>query len=212
MPTLLNKAGRRLFRLGDRFGVHVVPDHYYVPLASPRALRASKDRWNRPVDVGHLPMTLDGQRGFLRTQIAPFKAEYEGNRVYRQAAAKSAGPGYGFIEAQALHGFVRATKPRRIVEVGSGVSTFCMLEAARLNEAEDGIACAITCVEPYPHEPLRAEPVTLVAKKVEELDLELFDQLEAGDLLFIDSTHAFVRAATSRASTSRSSRGSSRAC
>jgi predicted O-methyltransferase YrrM len=189
-PRFLKNASQWLFELGQIFGLFIIPNHYYVPVTSTRTLRATRSRWNNPVDVSNLPMSLESQREFLLQRIAPFQHEYAGNQVYNQALAQSVGPGYGFIEAEALHGFVRAMKPSRIIEVGSGVSTFCMLHATRMNEAEGAPPCAITCVEPYPRAALRAQPVSLVEEKVEEVDLNQFDQLNAGDLLFIDSSHA----------------------
>ena len=52
----------------------------------------------------------------------------------------------------------------------------------------------ITFIEPYP-ELLQTltgpeeQRVTLVPKPVQEVDTSVFEQLEAGDILFIDSTH-----------------------
>jgi hypothetical protein len=74
-------------------------------------------------------------------------------------------------------------RPARIVEVGGGVSTAIMAAAA-------GPETQITTIEPYPSPALRSlarvelreEPSQLVPQSV-------FDQLRAGDLLFVDSTH-----------------------
>jgi predicted O-methyltransferase YrrM len=191
VAKLLKNASKHLFELGQKFNVLVVPNHYYVPLASTRALRETRSRWNRPVDTRYLPMDLASQVEFLRDNIAPYEPEYRNNTTFKEAVERSAGPGYGYIEAQALHGVLRWLKPRRIIEIGSGVSTLCALHAVRMNEADGAPACEITCVEPYPRDLLRKQPIRLLVEKVEEVDIALFDELEAGDLLFIDSSHAF---------------------
>ena len=99
-------------------------------------------------------------------------------------------PGFGYIEAECLHGFLRHHKPRRIIEIGSGVSTYCALHAADMN-AREGSPATITCVEPYPSDFIRTvKGIDLVERRAEQLDPAFFDQLEAGDFLFIDSTHA----------------------
>ena len=49
-----------------------------------------------------------------------------------------------------------------------------------------------TCIEPYPRAFLtdRIEGISdLIVEKVEDVQIGLFDQLEEGDFLFIDSSH-----------------------
>ena len=98
---------------------------------------------------------------------------------------RKAGPGYGPMEAQALHGLLRSLQPSRVVEVGSGVSTWCMVDATKRNERPS----AITCIEPHPRPWLREAPVTLVDAPVQECPFTLFEQLGADDFLFIDCSH-----------------------
>jgi hypothetical protein len=53
-------------------------------------------------------------------------------------------------------------------------------------------ACALHCIEPYPRAFLRAGIPGIASvdeRPVQEVPLEFFDQLEAGDVLFIDSSH-----------------------
>lgn len=180
-----------VFDFGQIFNVFILPKHYYAPISATRTLRANTASWNHPIDIRFLPLSDATQRNVLTTWIAPFAPEYRGNRIYRDAVQKLAGPGYGPIEAQCLHGFIRKVRPKRIIEVGSGVSTMCMLAAVELNVRDGGPPCQLTCIEPNPSPLLRSAQVTLLDRPVEDVDLSLFDQLEAGDLLFIDSTHAF---------------------
>ncbi len=189
LRTGTKRAMLQVHEAGSRMGLFVLPKHYYVPLPDLRELRRTRARWARRSEMPGVLVDLDAQQRTLERLVLPFQAEYRDNRAYHAAVAGACGPGFGPIEAQALHGFVRGTKPARIIEVGSGVSTFCMLDALRLNEAE-GRPSAITCVEPYPSEWLQQAPVTLARQRVEDVDVALFQTLEAGDLLFIDSTHA----------------------
>ena len=174
---------------GSRVGLIVLPKHYYVPFPDLRQLRQTRPRWAKRSQMRGVAVDLDQQIEALHTLVQPFESEYRGNARFREATQNAFGPGFGYIEAQALHGFLRATKPARIIEVGSGVSTHCMLAATSQNAAE-GAPTSITCVEPFPSTWLRSAPVRLVQEKVEDVDLGLFDELTAGDFLFIDSTHA----------------------
>ena len=87
---------------------------------------------------------------------------------------------------------LRHVQPRRVVEVGSGYSSAMMLDTAEgwLDPDVD-----ITFIEPY-DELLRSllrpgddERVTILDSAVQDVDLVVFTRLEAGDILFIDSTH-----------------------
>ena len=110
-------------------------------------------------------MSLKDQQKVLVEWIRPFEREYPGNMTFLKATKDGFGPGYGYIEAQALHGFLRTTKPRRMIEIGSGVSTSCMLNAAGFNKEETGISCDITCIEPNPFAALRSVDLEQRASK-----------------------------------------------
>jgi hypothetical protein len=84
---------------------------------------------------------------------------------------------------------INAVRPKRIIEVGSGFSTACMLDTAD----ELSLALEITCIEP---DPVRlkgllrsSDRVELLECPVQDVDISLFSKLEADDILFIDSTH-----------------------
>jgi len=89
-------------------------------------------------------------------------------------------------DAALLYGLVRHLQPHRFIEVGCGWSTTVTRRAI----ADGGLDAALTCIEPYPRPFVRAfEGIELRVEKVEHTPLEVFDALEAGDVLFIDSSH-----------------------
>lgn len=93
-------------------------------------------------------------------------------------------------DAEYLYNTIRFLKPRRIFEIGSGNSTLMVIRATRKNVEEDsGYSCQHVCIEPYEMPWLEKTGVTVVRKKIEDVGLELFADLEEGDLLFIDSSH-----------------------
>ncbi len=104
---------------------------------------------------------------------------------------------HGWVESQALHAVLRRLKPRRIIEVGSGVSTHCISQALALNERDGTPATELTSIEPYPSDRLRAMTnVRLIEKPVQEVPLDVFSSLGAGDMLFIDSLTLYGPAVT----------------
>lgn len=89
------------------------------------------------------------------------------------------------LDAAAAYAIVRKTKPKRIVEVGSGHSTRFLARAV----ADGGLATEITCIDPEPRAKIDGLPVKRLRVPVQTAGLSQYDRLEPGDILFIDSSH-----------------------
>jgi hypothetical protein len=170
-----------------RIGVLPIRRHYYEPyvcradlqhdLAAERALPGID--WNIPQQLQFLSrLTYAGE---LPDLLAPRTSKLEfrlGNGSFDSG------------DAEYLYQFVRACKPARIFEVGSGQSTLIARRAILKNQQElPGYTCRHLCIEPFEAPWLESAGVTTVREKVEDLDRKLFQELQSGDLLFIDSSH-----------------------
>lgn len=92
------------------------------------------------------------------------------------------------LDAAVAYVLVRETKPRRIVETGSGHSTRFMARAVR-----DGAGTtAITAIDPAPRAAINDLGVEVIRKTVARAGVAPFADLEAGDILFIDSSHIMM--------------------
>ena len=89
------------------------------------------------------------------------------------------------LDAATAYAIVRKTRPRRIVEVGSGHSTRFMARAV----ADGGLDTAITSIDPEPRASIEGLDVRYVRSPAQSTPLALFRALQAGDILFIDSSH-----------------------
>jgi hypothetical protein len=89
------------------------------------------------------------------------------------------------LDAVAAYTLVRREKPRRIVEIGSGHSTRFMAQAIQ----DGGLATRITCIDPAPRATLKQLNVEHRQSLLRDADPAVFGMLEAGDILFIDSSH-----------------------
>jgi predicted O-methyltransferase YrrM len=89
------------------------------------------------------------------------------------------------LDAAAAYAVVRGTAPRRIVEIGSGHSTRFMARAV----ADGGLATQILCVDPAPRASLASLGVTHRPRVFGDADIPDIAALQAGDILFIDSSH-----------------------
>ena len=170
----------RIFKFGLRFKLIILPDHYYVPVSN--ILDLDKDRsWQKKSSLEGIKIDLKNQLENIKKTVLPFKEEYKNGELYNEAKKLNAGPGYGVIEAQALYGVIKYYSPKKIIEIGSGVSTYIMQNAGAKN---------IICVEPYPSNFLKKNTnIKLIKKKLQHCDEKVFQDLSHGDFLFIDSTH-----------------------
>lgn len=167
------------------------PGHYHSPIPDPGDLIQRQDRiWALREELTGVDMRVSAQLDLLerlRPQVASIDYPVEA-----PAASDCYFYGNGMfqvLDAEFLYGALCLWQPRRVVEVGSGYSSLVM---ADVNRRLFGNAIDITCVEPYPRDFLRSgvDGITrLVPSRLEETDPALFAQLEAGDLLFIDSSH-----------------------
>jgi hypothetical protein len=87
------------------------------------------------------------------------------------------------LDAAAAYAVIRATKPRRIVEVGSGHSTRFMARAV----ADGRLETRITAIDPAPRASLAGLDIEWLQSPVQRVPA--FPALGAGDILFIDSSH-----------------------
>lgn len=185
----LKKVFLTIHKIGLRIGVVILPRHYYVAVPDLNKLRRTRHLWAHRSELPGVATDLDRQVQCLQEICVPFESEYRGNTPFKEATASHFGLGFGYIEAQALYGVIRHFKPKAIVEVGSGVSTYCSLAAIARNEADTDESCEITCVEPHPSAWLKQQKVNLIPTEVQEVPLQIFEQLSGRDLLFIDSSH-----------------------
>jgi hypothetical protein len=163
---------------------------YYSPLPDLRRLQKNRDRWSRPSDLAGLEFDLTHMKGIWKSVAESYLGEFEALPSYADLMKESYGEGYTPLDAMTLYFLLRHHRPRHYMEVGAGLSTYYASCAARLNAAQ-GQPMAITCIEPFPHEKLRSlAGINLIEKDVQEVDCTLFEKLGAGDVLFIDSTHA----------------------
>jgi predicted O-methyltransferase YrrM len=88
------------------------------------------------------------------------------------------------LDAAAAYAIVRLTRPRRIVEVGSGHSTRFLARAV----SDGALGTEIISIDPEPRAALPAL-VRWLPTPVQACDVHLFQSLAPGDILFIDSSH-----------------------
>jgi hypothetical protein len=170
-----------------RIGVMPVRNHYYEPWVDESML-------DRPLDEDRRLVGVDlNDSGQLQTLAACTFAD----DLENIEDPKGTPLGYrfhnGMFEAgdsELLYSLIRARKPARVYEIGSGNSTLIARKAIAAAQKDDpSYQCEHVCVEPYEADWLEKTGIRIVRERAEKLGTEFFSTLQAGDLLFIDSSH-----------------------
>lgn len=183
------RGAQRFFGL---LGYNVVKrKDYYSTLPVLAEIEQTRERWDRPSALAGLDIDVPAMGVLLDKLADRWEDEFvDGTGDYLANTRRGFGPGYPRFDARTLYYLLREHKPARYLEVGSGLSTYYASLAAKRN-ADEGSPLQITCIEPYPFDSLRTLPdFELVEGFVQDVPVERFAELEAGDVLFIDSSHA----------------------
>lgn len=170
------------------------PGHFYSPIVDREYIRAHEQHiWSTNDALLGVDVNDSSHVHILRTIFPRFIRDFD---YPEQAKDSDALQGFyvnnsqfSWLDPRTLFVLFREWRPARVIEVGSGYSSLLMADVNRrfLNGA-----CDITCIEPFPRPFLvRGVPgiARLLTTMVQDVPLSLFEQLNRGDVLFIDSSH-----------------------
>lgn len=172
----------------DQHGYHLLRHNYYLPLPEQADFNHIKNSGLVGVDMN------DDQALALLEILNLYKSEFNAfpaDKTDDPLQFYLVNGSYMAIDGNVYYSLIRHYKPRRVVEIGSGNSTILAATAIRKNLAEGGSETELISIEPYPNERLKQIPEVkrLIVDKVQNIGLDFFAELQAGDILFIDSTH-----------------------
>jgi hypothetical protein len=179
-----------------RTGYALVPTARYAVVARdfnnplPDVERLDTGFWDTPRSMLGVDLAIGEATELLTDRLAPYVREFE--RPADRPGYVFATSTYGIVDAEILYAVVRWLKPRVVVELGSGASSHFIQMAARRN-AGDGHALEHRIFDPYPFTASAlgtVEGPVVTEVRAEELDpAALTGLLDAGDVLFVDTTH-----------------------
>jgi len=172
-------------RLAERLGYTLIARGPSSPLPD---APPGDPLWSRRSPLADSAFDLDAQLTMIR-KLSPFIEEFA--RDVRGHGFELWNRLYQAGDSEVLYALVRHLKPRRLLEIGSGNSTRVSAAACAANERE-GTTTQLVAVDPQPRVEIGDQVDGLA--RFERIDcrllpLERFDELEAGDILFIDTTH-----------------------
>lgn len=146
------------------------------------------------LDVSNIELNVEGQKSLLEEMtnlskdidFEDLKEDIKDNKHY-YFKNEWFGEGDGMF----LNMFLRKFQPKKIIEIGSGFSTAMMLDTYKYYLKKD---IDLTCIEPYPdrlYELVQeSDKLQIIDKQLQDISYEsITNELNVGDLLFIDSTH-----------------------
>ncbi|NWJ48675.1 MAG: class I SAM-dependent methyltransferase [Chloroflexi bacterium] len=168
--------------------------HFYSPFPAVEEIKQQEaeifDKANKHLpaielnEPAQVALLLELSRYFSDWPFSPDKSEnlryYQNNDFF------------GHWDALSLYSILRHLKPPKLFEIGSGFSSALMLDT---NELFLDNSIELTFIEPYPERLLlllgeeEKKRIRLFQQKLQDVPLDKFRELEAGDILFIDSTH-----------------------
>jgi predicted O-methyltransferase YrrM len=174
---------------------NVPAGHFYSPIVLVEDVKKRESEiWkNREIDnINGINLKTDDQIELLGNFTKyyaelPFKSDKQHNIRYQFENIY-----YSYTDGIILYSMIRHFKPKRIIEIGSGFSSALMLDTNELffdNQIE------LTFIEPYPirlyslMKQSDKDNTIVIESDVQSISLDVFSKLQAGDILFIDSTH-----------------------
>lgn len=169
--------------------------HFYSPIISIEDIKKRETEIWKNVDTdGILGINLrtEEQKELVKQftlyyNDIPFKDEKQNDiRYYFKNEY------YSYTDAIILYSFIRHFKPKRIIEIGSGFSSAVMLDT---NELFFENQIDLTFIDPYSERLVSLmkqedkQRVKLIETDVQLIPVNIFQELQAGDILFVDSTH-----------------------
>lgn len=189
---LLKKIIFSGFDFFQKYGFHVTLNHYFQPIPDTRTL--NNQLWEKPSELKGIDLRESYQIELINTFNKKYRDEYAVFPLEETSNPKEFflnNDSFEVVDAEILHCMIRHFKPQKMIEIGSGRSTFVSCSALLKNEQE-GTNYHFTAFEPYPGKILEGgvDGLNELKKiKIEDVPLNEFESLSENDILFIDSTH-----------------------
>ena len=139
-------------------------------------------------EVTGITIDVDGQLRFLK-DLAPYWGGLPDHPTpkWRYRSSEFFQPS----DATVYYGILQHLRPKQLVEVGSGFTSALALDTKERHLPD----LHLTFIEPYPNRlySLLSEGdrsnCEIISRPIQDVPLEIFDRLDEGDLLFLDTAH-----------------------
>ena len=188
---LSDKFLRHLFRRHYRSQLNrfLAPD-YAVVLDHPVKI-SPRYGYGKPPHPEILRILEEGRAEYAQRLAGFCKLKDWLSKIPNEPSSVAAEPCWGpqrffsSLDAVALYGMLVEFRPKRLIEVGSGYST----KFARCAIQQNGLSTHITSIDPFPRVEIDQICDRVIRQPLEDVNPNIFEELQPGDFLFIDSSH-----------------------
>jgi len=169
----------RIFHLAQKQGYHILKARFYSPIPTLHELPESVFK----TKYSHIDFNEEFQLALLE-KIKNYSNEFRD--LKNKGILKDTKP-FSFYDAPIYYSIIRHFKPKNIVEVGAGTSTWIAFNAAKINPETQ-----ITAIDPFVRTKRKRElpqGINFIEDSVQNVPLSFFKELSKNDILFIDGTH-----------------------
>ncbi len=200
LKKILKKSALAMPVVGPHFESYLrsrsdpnAPGEYYSPIPDLEDVKAREaEIWQREnsAEIPGIDLNENAQ-----LQLLDRLAQYHLDQPFSEHQTHArryyfANDFYSFSDGIFYYCMLRHLKPKRVIEIGSGFSSCVLLDTNELF-FDSKIRC--TFIDPNPERLfglLRpVDNIEVVPKRLQETGLGCFDELSAGDILFVDSSH-----------------------
>ncbi|CAN5352900.1 class I SAM-dependent methyltransferase [soil metagenome] len=188
-------SNRKYFSDWEKAGFHITENHFYNPV--PDMSKIAESYWNRVSALGGIQQNIPTQINFLEEIKKKYSEIYNQFPINKEEVQSPweyyiQNNNFTSVDGEILYSIIRKYQPAKIIEIGSGYSSFLISKAVTDIQNYNGTKPQFISIEPYPRDFFKTSIPGLdsvIEKPVQDADIELFKSLSENDILFIDSTH-----------------------
>ncbi len=174
----------------DTVPLFVAPGHFYSPVTHPRENRRFFKSAHFAAQCARVDALLDMDAMVaMWRRFAPGMVTFpfEQSPDFRYYGRNNQ---FEYFDASILSGMLRTINPKRIIEIGAGFSSAAIFDT--IDRMTRPRLTHFTTIDPDLSRINKLQPppmAALVGEQVQSVPIPVFQELEAGDILFIDSSH-----------------------
>jgi hypothetical protein len=168
------------------------PGHFYSAIPSlPEVMERASAIFSKSADIRGIESNIEAQIQTLKN----FKAMEANPAFYLEQGKRRfniENDNFSYDDAPILHCMMRQLRPKKVIEIGSGNSSACMLDTSEFYLSD---SVEFSFIDPN-CDNLRKNllekdfaRITILEQPIQKVDLSIFSALRSNDLLFVDSSH-----------------------
>lgn len=190
---IIKRILKRLFSKLNPSAQRFPAGHYHSPLVDKQKVLSQATLFEKRKTFTGIDLRVESQLSLLNSLAKDYgqlkfpRTQTEGHRYYYDNAF------FSYSDAIIYSLIIRQYRPKKIIEVGSGFSSACVLDTlediglnARLSLIEPNPERLFSLLSPADKQDLEIE---IISSVVQEVSPAFFKSLGSGDILFIDSSH-----------------------